>query len=135
MQRKSKAKKQVNMSVIGMTLLKANIMAYMLTAIFILLASIILTYTSASGGFEKWIVAIGMIISAFLAGFDTAKVDTKNGYKWGMIGGSFYFFIFLILGIFLNGLKGINIAALLMIAIAILLSSCIAGMVSVNCQK
>ena len=91
---KHKAKVEVDMPQAVLTMVKANIMAYVVTAIFILFSSIILTYTNASPKFEVWIVTLGVIASAFLAGFDTAKVDNKNGYKWGAIGGSLYFVIF-----------------------------------------
>lgn len=116
-------------------MIKANVMAYVVTAIFILLGSIILTYTKATPAIENWIVFIGIIASAFLAGFDTAKVDNRNGYKWGAMGGTLYFIIFLIFGTIVNKLKGISLPAVLMIALAVLISSTIAGMISVNYQK
>ena len=57
------------------TMVKADIMAYVITAIFVLLSSIILTYTDATPKFENIITTIGIIVSAFLSGYDTAKVE------------------------------------------------------------
>lgn len=130
-----RGKKEVDMPTAVMTMIKANIMAYVVTAIFVLLGSIILTYTSASPQVESMIVIIGIIVSAFLAGYDTAKVDNKNGYKWGAIGGSLYFIIFLILGTVINKLNNIAPGVMFLIAFLVLISSSIAGMFSVNYQK
>ncbi|WP_054741470.1 TIGR04086 family membrane protein [Cellulosilyticum ruminicola] len=130
-----KSKKEVDMPTAVMTMIKANIMAYVVTAIFVLLGSIILTYTSASPQVESMIVIIGIIVSAFLAGYDTAKVDNKNGYKWGAIGGSLYFIIFLILGTVINKLNNIAPGVMFLIAFLVLISSSVAGMFSVNYQK
>ena len=91
---KHNKKAEIEMPLAVMTMLKANVMAYVVTAIFILFASILLTYTQFGAQFESVIVTLGIIASAFLSGFDTAKIDDKNGYKWGAVGGSLYFMIF-----------------------------------------
>ncbi|WP_069997358.1 TIGR04086 family membrane protein [Cellulosilyticum sp. I15G10I2] len=132
---KSKSKQTLDMPKAVMAMLKANVMAYVVTAIFILLGSIVLTYTNASAAVENWIVLIGIILSAFLAGFDTAKVDTRNGYKWGALGGVLYFILFLILGTMVKELKGLAPSVIFTIALTILISSTIAGMISVNYGK
>lgn len=132
---KSKTKKTVDKAKVIMLMIQANIMAYVVTSIFILLGSIILTYTNASASVEHWIVIIGIILSAFLAGFDTAKVDTRNGYKWGAMGGVLYFIVFLLMGTILREFKGISLSSILTLALAILMSSSIAGMISVNYGK
>ncbi|QEH69765.1 TIGR04086 family membrane protein [Cellulosilyticum sp. WCF-2] len=135
MMTKHKAKVEVDMPQAVLTMVKANIMAYVVTAIFILFSSIILTYTNASPKFEVWIVTLGVIASAFLAGFDTAKVDNKNGYKWGAIGGSLYFIIFLVLGTIIEKLNHLAPSVIFMLALLVIMSSTIAGMISVNCHK
>lgn len=135
MMTKHKAKVEVDMPQAVLTMVKANIMAYVVTAIFILFSSIILTYTNASPKFEVWIVTLGVIASAFLAGFDTAKVDNKNGYKWGAIGGSLYFVIFLVLGTIIEKLNHLAPSVIFMLALLVIMSSTIAGMISVNCHK
>lgn len=132
---KHKAKVEVDMPQAVLTMVKANIMAYVVTAIFILFSSIILTYTNTSPKFEVWIVTLGVIASAFLAGFDTAKVDNKNGYKWGAIGGSLYFIIFLVLGTIIEKLNHLAPSVIFMLALLVIMSSTIAGMISVNCHK
>ncbi|MDF2612883.1 MAG: hypothetical protein K0S71_669 [Clostridia bacterium] len=132
---KLKSKQTLDMPRAVLAMIKANVMAYVVTAIFILLGSIVLTYTNASAAIENWIVLIGIILSAFLAGFDTAKVDTRNGYKWGAMGGVLYFILFLVLGTLINQLKGLAPSAIFMIAFVVLISSTIAGIISVNYQK
>lgn len=114
------------------TMVKANIMAYVVTAIFILFASLILTYTKADPIFESIITTLGIIVSAFLAGFDTAKVEERNGYKWGAVGGALYFIIFLVLGTMMNKISHISLSMILLIALMVIVSSSIAGMISVN---
>ena len=130
-----KVKQEVDMPAAVVTMIKANIMAYVVTAIFVLLGSIILTYTNASPNVESAIVIIGIIISAFLAGYDTATVDTKNGYKWGAIGGSLYFIIFLVVGTMINRLNNVAPGVVFLLAFLVLISSSVAGMFSVNCPK
>lgn len=132
---KRKVREDVDMWRALVTMVKANIMAYSVTIIFILFTSIILTYTNASAKMENWLMTIGIILASFLAGFDTATVDNRNGYKWGAIGGALYFVIFLILGIILNKLSSIAPGTVCLIAVLVMLSSTIAGMISVNCQK
>lgn len=133
---KHKSKKtSLDMPQIVMTFIKANMMGYALTAIFILLGSIILTYSRASVAVEKWIVLIGIVLSAFLVGFDTAKVESRNGYKWGAAGGVLYLIIYIVLATVLNGLKSISFSTLITIAVLVIISSSIAGMVSVNYRR
>ena len=135
MSTKHKQRVEVDMPKAVVTMLKANVMAYVVTAIFILFASLILTYTNVSPTFEKWIVIIGVIASAFLAGFDTAKVDNRNGYKWGAIGGSLYFMIFLVLGTLIEKLNNLSAGVIFILAILVVASSTVAGMISVNTNK
>lgn len=132
---KSKKKMKVDIPLLSMTLVKANLVGYALTAIFILFASIILTYTNLGPGFEKWMVLIGAIASSAVVGFDTAKMEGKQGYKWGFIGGLSYFCIFVIASILLNGVQCMNIATVTTLAILTLISSALAGMFSVATQK
>ncbi|MGL4736247.1 MAG: TIGR04086 family membrane protein [Cellulosilyticaceae bacterium] len=132
---KHSKKMQFDIPVVGMTLLKANVMAFALTAIFIIFTSIMLTYTNIGPSFEKAIVMVGCMAAAFLVGFDTAKVDTRNGYKWGAIGGISYLVIFLIIAALTQGMSALNMGYLFTLAILIVLSSGIAGMISVNSQK
>lgn len=133
---KHKGKKSnIDMTAAIATTLKANVMAYVVTAIFVILGSIVLTYTNLGTSFEKWIILIGIILSAFLAGFDTAKIEPRNGYKWGGIGGIVYLGLFIILAAVLGGVSSLDLGYLMTIAILVLVSSGIAGMISVNTQK
>lgn len=132
---KSKKKMNFEMGELITTLLKANMMGYALTAIFVILATLLLTYTNLGPGFEKWVVLMGVIASASLVGFDTAKMENKNGYKWGMLGGVSYLIIYLILSVVLNGAEALQLASLLVTAVLALASGSIAGMFCVATQK
>lgn len=127
-----KENEEVDIPLAIITMIKANVMAYVVTAIFILLASILLTYTQLGTEFEGVIVTLGIIASSFLAGYDTAKVDDKNGYRWGAVGGSLYFVIFLILGTMIEKLNNVAPSMLFLIAFMVLISSTVAGIISVN---
>lgn len=50
---KHNKKAEIDMPLAVMTMLKANVMAYVVTAIFILFASILLTYTQFGAQFES----------------------------------------------------------------------------------
>lgn len=126
---------EIDMPFALVTMIKADIMAYVMTAIFILFSSIILTYTNASPRFENIMTILGIIVSAFLAGYDTAKVENKNGYKWGAVGGALYFVTFLILGTVIDRLNNVSMGMILLIALLVLFTGSIAGMVSVNSGK
>ncbi|MGL5677061.1 MAG: TIGR04086 family membrane protein [Cellulosilyticaceae bacterium] len=134
---KHKSKKKMNLDIpqLTMTLLKANLIGYALTAIFIIFASILLTYTNLGAGFEKWIVLIGAMASAALVGYDTAKMEGKQGYKWGLIGGLSYLLIFVIIAVVLNGIACMDISTLMTLVIITLISGALAGMFSVATQK
>ena len=131
---KSSRNMDIDMSLALRTMIKANIMAYVVTAIFVLFSSIILTYTNATPKFESVITILGIIASSFLAGFDTAKIEKRNVYKWGAVGGSFYFVIFLVLATVIDKLNNIAPSMIFVMAIMVLLISSIAGMISVNCE-
>ena len=132
---KHNKKVEIDMPLAVMTMLKANVMAYVVTAIFVLFASILLTYTQVDAQFESIIVTLGIIASAFLSGFDTAEIDDKNGYKWGAVGGSLYFMIFLVLGTLIEKLNNVAPSMIFLIAFIVLITSTIAGMISVNCTS
>ena len=123
---------EIDMPLAIMIMVKANVMAYVVTAIFILFGSIILTYTQVGSQFESITSTIGIICSAFLAGFDTAKIEQRNGYKWGAVGGLLYFVIFLVLGTLMDRLANVRASMILLIALMVLVTSSVAGMISVN---
>ena len=128
-------KKKVQYSDLLVTLVKANIVAFAVTAIFILVGTMILTYTNLGLSFERWIIILGIVLSAFLAGYDMAKVESRNGYKWGAVGGASYLLLFVIMSMFLNGMKQFDMTAFFLIVLLALISSSVAGMLCVNTRK
>ena len=99
-----KKKMNVNIGELAVTLVKSNLAAYALTAIFIIFATLMITYTNLGPNFEKWIILIGTIASAALVGYDTAKQEGKQGYKWGLIGGISYLVILPVVSSVLAGM-------------------------------
>ncbi|MDY3368817.1 TIGR04086 family membrane protein [Zhenhengia yiwuensis] len=133
----SRHKKKMNLNIgeLAVTLVKSNLAAYALTAIFIIFATLMITYTNLGPNFEKWIILIGTIASAALVGYDTAKQEGKQGYKWGLIGGISYLVIFVILALVTGGVQGMNIGYLITLIILTVVSSVLAGMFSVANAK
>ena len=133
----SRHKKKMNLNIgeLAVTLVKSNLAAYALTAIFIIFATLMITYTNLGPNFEKWIILIGTIASAALVGYDTAKQEGKQGYKWGLIGGISYLVIFVILALVTVGVQGMNIGNLITLIILTVVSSVLAGMFSVANAK
>ena len=133
----SRHKKKMNLNIgeLAVTLVKSNLAAYALTAIFIIFATLMITYTNLGPNFEKWIILIGTIASAALVGYDTAKQEGKQGYKWGFIGGISYLVIFVILAFVTGGVQGMNIGYLITLIILTIVSSVLAGMFSVANAK
>lgn len=130
-----KKKMNVNIGELAVTLVKSNLAAYALTAIFIIFATLMITYTNLGPNFEKWIILICTIASAALVGYDTAKQEGKQGYKWGLIGGISYLVIFVILALVTGGVQGMNIGYLITLIILTVVSSVLAGMFSVANAK
>ena len=133
----SRHKKKMNLNIgeLAVTLVKSNLAAYALTAIFIIFATLMITHTNLGPNFEKWIILIGTIASAALVGYDTAKQEGKQGYKWGLIGGISYLVIFVILALVTGGVQGMNIGYLITLIILTVVSSVLAGMFSVANAK
>lgn len=134
---KHKSKKKLNLNVgeLAGTLIKSNLIAYALTAIFIIFATLLITYTNLGPNFEKWVILIGTIASAALVGYDTAKQEGKQGYKWGLIGGASYLVIFILLAVLTGGMQALSMGYLMTLFILIMISSMIAGMFSAATQK
>lgn len=132
---RNKKKTNVNIGELAVTLVKSNLAAYALTAAFIIFATIIITYTNLGSNFEKWIILIGTIASAALVGYDTAKQEGKQGYKWGLIGGISYLVIFILLAVLTGGIQGLDMGYMITLFILTIISSVLAGMFSVASQK
>lgn len=130
----SRHKKKMNLDIgqLAVTLVKSNLTAYALTAIFIIFATLMITYTNLGPNFEKWIILIGTIASAALVGYDTAKQEGKQGYKWGLIGGISYLVIFIVIAAITGGTKGMDIGYVITLTILALVSSMLAGMLSIT---
>lgn len=133
--RKSKKKINLNMGELAVTLVKSNLIAYALTAIFIIFATLMITYTNLGPNFEKWVILIGTVASAAVVGYDIAKQQKTQGYKWGLIGGISYLAIFMLLSLVTGGMQSLNMGYMMTLFILAIISSVIAGMFSTVVQK
>jgi putative membrane protein (TIGR04086 family) len=79
------------------TLLKANIIAYMITAIFFIGSALLLTYTSLPESSIPAIAIATTVISVLVAGYDTAKGAPSKGWLWGLSAGIVYAVILILI--------------------------------------
>ncbi len=125
-------KSSIDVPQLIITAIKSNIIAYIITFIFIILGSIIITYTNLGEGVEKWIVLLGIMLSSGVAGYDMAQFDNKEGYKWGCIGGIFYLIIFFIISLITSSGDGIDIGYLMTVTLMVVVCSGFAGIIAAH---
>ncbi|NLM12715.1 MAG: TIGR04086 family membrane protein [Epulopiscium sp.] len=116
------------------TLLKANIVAYMITAIFFIGSALLLTYTSLPESSIPAIAIVTTIISVLVAGYDTAKGAPSKGWLWGLIAGLVYAVILIIVSTTVGKelMMTRNTATLLIMAGA---GGTLGGMIGINVKK
>ena len=116
-------------------ILKANMYAYMVTVIFLLITAVLITHTNIGMDKEKAIIIIGIVISAFIAGADTAKGENKNGWRWGTLGAAIYGLIYFTIAL-LTSKSSLLLCTNSLVMIGIMLSSgAVGGMVGINMKK
>lgn len=116
------------------TLLKANIVAYMITAIFFIGSALLLTYTSLPESSIPAIAIVTTIISVLVAGYDTAKGAPSKGWLWGLAAGLVYAVILIIVSTTVGKelMMTRNTATLLIMAGA---GGTLGGMIGINVKK
>ncbi len=116
-------------------ILKANMFAYMVTVIFLLITAIVITHTNIGMDKEKIIIITGIIISSFIAGADTAKGEIKNGWRWGMIGSGVYGLIYFTIALVTSKASLLLCTNSLVMICIMLCSGAVGGMVTINMKK
>jgi len=116
------------------TLLKANIIAYMITAIAFIGSALLLTYTSLPESSIPAIAIVTTIISVLVAGYDTAKGAPSKGWLWGLSAGLVYAVILIIISSTVDQkfMVSRNTATFLIMAGA---GGTLGGMIGINVKK
>lgn len=115
--------------------LKANMYAYMVTFIFLLITAVLITHTNIGIDKEKIIIITGIIISTFIAGTDTAKGEEKDGWKWGMVGAALYAIIYFTIAALTSKASLLLCTNALVMLCVMLCSGAVGGMLGINMRK
>jgi len=118
-----------------MRILKANMYAYMVTVIFLLMTAVLITHTNMGMNREKTIIIIGIVISAFIAGADTAKGENKNGWRWGILGAGVYGLIYFTIALLTSKASLLLCTNSLVMVCVMICSGAVGGMFSINLKK
>lgn len=116
-------------------ILKANMYAYMVTTVFLLITAILMTHTSMGMGKERLIIIIGVMLSTFIAGADTAKGEIKNGWRWGILGAGMYGLIYFTVALLASKSSLLLCTNSLVMICIMLCSGAVGGMVAINMKK
>lgn len=114
---------------------KANVYAYMVTVIFLLITAVLITHTNIGVEKEKIIIITGIIISTFIAGLDTAKGEKRNGWKWGIVGSAIYAVIYFGIAAVTSDASLLLCANALVMLCVMLCSGAVGGMLGINMRK
>lgn len=114
---------------------KANMYAYMLTVIFLLITAVLITHTNIGVDKEKIIIITGVIMSTFISGLDTAKGESQNGWKWGMVGSLVYAVIYFGISAITSDASLLLCANGLVMLCVMLCSGAVGGMLGINVRK
>lgn len=118
-----------------MRILKANLYAYMVTIIFLLITAVLITHTNIGVDKEKIIIITGIILATFIAGMDTAKGEKKDGWKWGIGGALVYAGIYFSIAAFTSEPSLLLCTNALVMLCVMVCSGTVGGMLGINMRK
>lgn len=116
-------------------ILKANMYSYIVTVIFLLITAMLMTYTDIGLDKEKGIILLGVILSSFIAGSDTARGENKNGWRWGMLGSAIYGVIYFMIAMLTSKGSLLLCTNSLVMLCVMLCSGAVGGMIAINMKK
>lgn len=118
-----------------MRILKANLYAYMITIIFLLITAVLITHTNIGVDKEKIIIITGIILATFIAGTDTAKGEKKDGWKWGIIGALLYAVIYFTIAALTAEASLLLCTNAFVMLCVMVCSGAVGGMLGINMKK
>jgi len=111
-------------------LIKAVLISYIITAIILLVLSLLLYKANIGDNIIKIGVVVTYIVSSFIGGFLAGKGITERKFLWGLICGGIYVAVILTISLMLGGQKDGNITNYLSMILLCLGSGMLGGMVS-----
>jgi len=111
-------------------LIKAVLISYIITAIILLILSLLLYKANIGDNIIKIGVVVTYIVSSFIGGFLAGKGITERKFLWGLICGGIYVAVILMISLMLGGQKDGNITNYLSMILLCLGSGMLGGMVS-----
>lgn len=120
----------VNTSKNVVFVLKALLISYIITAIMLLILSVLMVNLNLSSGVISGFIHAIYILSTFLGGFIAGKRANEKRYLWGLTMGVFYFIIIAIFSLLMN--RGVSLPVGNLIAVLAICggSGMIGGMLS-----
>ncbi len=118
-----------------MRILKANLYAYMVTIVFLLITAVLITHTNMGVDKEKIIIITGIILATFVVGMDTAKGEQTGGWKWGVMGALVYAAIYFTIAALTSGASLLLCTNSLVMLCVMLCSGTVGGMLGINMRK
>ena len=116
------------------SLLLGVVIAYAITATVFIGTAILITYTNLSEAALPAIVMVTCVGSVLVAGFDSSRKTTKNGWAWGMTAGLLYGLIFICIIIWVNGGFTADLRKLMVLCLSVV-GGGIGGTIGINFKK
>ncbi len=104
---------------------------YSVTIIIFILYAVILTYTNVTDKGLDIIVILTTILSVAIAGYDSAKTQSKNGLIFGILAGLLYAIILIIVSTLIDGKLTFDFETIITILVSVA-SGGIGGIIGIN---
>lgn len=109
-------------------------LGYVLTFIFIIVYSIILTYTNVNDTYIVFVTLLATIISVVYVGYRFARNAESGGMLWGIFGGVFYSLIFIIFGFLVSDTYNFDKKLALVLVFSVI-AGALGGIIGINSKK
>lgn len=110
------------------------LIAYAITCIIFIGYAILLTYTSMTEQGITLVVTITTVISALVAGFDSAKGAKEKGWFWGITAGLIYALILVAIGAWIGEGFAFDVRSVSLIILSIA-GGGLGGVIGINLKK
>ena len=113
-----------------LALLKGLLISYIITAILLLLLSIVMLKTDLPGMVISGGINLTYIISAFAGGFFAGRKLERRKFLWGLLMGVIYFIIVMLVSLAMNTSSPLPLGNMLVVFSICSLSGMLGGMIS-----